>query len=59
MSNKIEQLTRVYIKIRDEKARVSREFKEKEAELKDNLNKVKGALLDYCKQEGVESVRTT
>lgn len=57
--SRIERLTRVYIKIRDEKARISKEFKEKESGLKDQLGKVKTALLDYCKAEGVESVRTS
>jgi hypothetical protein len=53
------KLTRVYLKIRDEKTRVAEEFKQKEADLNGQLDKVKAALLDYCKEQGTESVRTS
>ena len=53
------KLTRVYLKIRDEKARVAAEFKQKEADLNEQLDKVKAALLDYCKEQGADSVRTS
>jgi|TARA_R100001198_G_scaffold95033_2_gene79863 hypothetical protein len=54
-----EKLTRVYIKIRDEKAKLSAEYKEKEANLNQQMDKVKAALLDYCKDHGLESVKTS
>ena len=54
-----EKLTRVYLKIRDKKAKVSAEFKKQDDELTRQLDKVKGALLDYCKEQGVESVKTS
>lgn len=54
-----EKLTRVYIKIRDEKAKLSAEYKEKEANLNQQMDKVKAALLDYCKDNGLESVKTS
>ena len=54
-----EKLTRVYLKIRDEKAKLSAEYKEKEASLNQQMDKVKTALLDYCKEQGVESVKTS
>ena len=54
-----QKLTRVYLKIRDEKARVSAEFKKKEDDLNQQLDKVKAALLDYCKEQGVDSVKTS
>ena len=54
-----EKLTRVYLKIRDEKAKLSAEYKEKEASLNQQMDKVKAALLDYCKEHGVESVKTS
>jgi hypothetical protein len=53
------KLTRVYLKIRDEKARVAAEFKQKEADLNEQLDKVKAALLNYCKEQGADSVRTS
>lgn len=54
----IEKLTRVYIKMRDAKAKLSAEFKQKDDELTDQMNHIKAALLDYCKEHEVESVRT-
>jgi hypothetical protein len=54
-----EKLTRVYLKIRNKKAEVSAEFKKQDDELTRQLDKIKGALLDYCKEQGVESVKTS
>ncbi len=54
-----EKLTRVYLKIRDRKAQLSAEFKKQEKDLSQQLDKVKAALLDYCKDNGLESVKTS
>jgi len=54
----VDKLTRVYIKIRDARAALSAKFNEEDAALKDQLDVVKRALLDYCSEQGVESVRT-
>ena len=54
-----EKLTTVYLKIKDKRAELTAEFKEKDAELVEQLNKVKRALLDYCEEQGVDSVRTS
>lgn len=54
----VEKLTKVYIKVRDARAELKAEFNKADAELKQQLETVKGALLDYCKKEGVDSVRT-
>lgn len=54
-----EKLTRVYLKIRDKKAQLSAEFKKQEDDLSQQLDKVKVALLDYCKEHGLESVKTS
>ena len=54
-----EKLTRVYLKIRNKKAEVSAEFKKQDDELTRQLDKIKGALLDYYKEQGVESVKTS
>lgn len=60
MSNQedIDKLVRVFIKIRDAKAEIAREAKEKEDELEEKLHKIRKALLNYCKENEVESVRT-
>ena len=54
-----EKLTRVYLKIRDKKAQLSSDFKRQEEDLNKKLDKVKAALLDYCKEQGLESVKTS
>ena len=54
-----EQLTRVYLKIRDKKAQLSAEFKKAEDDLNQQLDQVKTALLGYCKEQGLESVKTS
>jgi len=54
-----QKLTKVYLKIRDEKARLSAEFKKQEDDLNQQLDKVKAALLDFCKEQGVDSVKTS
>jgi len=54
-----EKLTRVYLKIRSKKADIAAEFKKQDDELTRQLDKVKGALLDYCKEQGVDSVKTS
>jgi len=54
-----EKLTKTYLKIRDERAKLSADFKEKDSVLSRQLEKVKKGLLDYCNAHGVESVRTT
>lgn len=58
-TSQVDKLTRVYIKIRDKRAELSKRFNEEDGVLKEQLEKVKGALLDYCKEQGVESVRTS
>lgn len=54
----VEKLVKVYIKMREKHAEMSNTFKEQEEALKDQMAKVKGALLEHCKEHNVESVRT-
>ena len=54
-----EKLTRVYLKIRDKKPQLSSDYKKQEEDLNQKLDKVKAALLDYCKEQGLESVKTS
>ena len=53
-----EKLTKAYIKIREERAKLSAEYKEKDSVLSRQLERIKQGLLDYCNAHGVESVRT-
>lgn len=54
-----EKLTNVYLKIKDKRDGLARKYKDEDAVLKEQQDKVKQALLDYCKDHNVESVRTT
>lgn len=54
-----EKLTKVYIKIRNKRSELSAEFKKQDSDLSDQLDKVKAALITYCKDNGVDSVKTS
>jgi hypothetical protein len=54
----IDKLTNAYVKIREKRAELSSKYKEEDENLVSQLDKIKKALLDYCKEHGVESVRT-
>lgn len=54
----VESLTKIYLKIRDKRAALKASFDEEDAKLQSTLDTVKSALLDYCKTQGVDSVRT-
>lgn len=55
----VERLTRTYKKIRDRRAELSAKFKEEDRILSEQLDVLKSSLLDYCKEQGVDSVRTS
>ena len=54
----LEKLVRIYTKIRDAKSKLDSEYKQKSDDLKSQMDVIKSSLLDYCKENNVESVRT-
>tara|TARA_R110002012_G_scaffold48656_1_gene126395 strand:- start:1423 stop:1818 length:396 start_codon:yes stop_codon:yes gene_type:complete len=54
-----EKLTSIYLKIKDKRSELSAKFKEEDSALSDQLDKVKKALLEYCEEQGVDSVKTS
>ena len=54
----VDKMTRVYIKIRDARAALAAKFKDEDEALVEQLDVIKRALLNYCSEHGVESVRT-
>ena len=54
-----EQLTKVYLKMKDKRSELSAAFKEEDDKISEQLDKVKKALLEYCKDQGVDSVKTS
>jgi len=51
-------LTRTYIKIRDKRAELKAAFEEQDTVLEAQINAIKSELLDYCKSQNIDSVRT-
>lgn len=54
----VEKLTRAYLKIKERRTAIAAAFKKEDGDLVVQQDRIKGALLDYCKGQGVESVRT-
>ena len=55
----VDKLVKVYLKITAERTAIKKEFDDKYAALTESRDRIKQALLDYCKEQGVESVRTS
>jgi hypothetical protein len=58
MSVSVERLTKAYLKIKAKRSELSAQFKEADEELSSQQDRIKKALLDYCKDQNVESVKT-
>lgn len=54
----VDKLVKTYVKMRDKHAEILRAFQEQENEIKGHMQQVKDALLQYCKEHNVESVKT-
>ena len=59
MTISVDKLLKTYIKIRGKRSELSAEFKEADEKLLKQQEKLKSAMLDYCKEQGVDSVKTT
>jgi len=58
MAVPVDTMVKIYTRIRDKRAEIKAAFDEQDKELQAQLDKVKQGLLEYCKEHGVESVRT-
>ena len=58
MSVSIENLTSAYLNIIAKRSELSAKYKKEDAELIEAQEQLKAALLNYCDEHGVESVRT-
>lgn len=58
MAVSVDKLVKAYAAIRDKRAELTAKYKEEEADLREQQDKVKVALLEYCKEHEVDSVRT-
>jgi phage pi2 protein 07 len=55
----VEALTRAYLKLREKRAELKASFDVADTALEADQTKLKRALLDHCKEHGVDSVRTS
>lgn len=55
----VEKLVRVYLKMNATLTQIRQDYEAQEKALKDKMATVKSALLQHCKDNNVESVRTT
>lgn len=53
-----DKLAKVYIKIRDKRQELARQFEEEDNELKVQMEMVEGKMLDLCKDLGADSIKT-
>lgn len=53
-----DQMVAVYIKMRDEKERLTREFEERTAALKEQMDVIEQQLLELCKTNGQDGGKT-
>ena len=58
MAVSVDKLVKAYTKIRDKRSELTSKYKEEEGKLREQQDKVKLALLGYCKEHEVDSVRT-
>lgn len=54
----VEKLVKVYLKMNGKLSEIKAAYEAEEKALKEQMVKVKAALLAYCKEQNVESVRT-
>jgi hypothetical protein len=55
----LEKLTRIYIKMREKKAEVAHEMEDKIGKIDSDMKTVKSAILQYMKDIGAESLKTS
>jgi len=51
-------LANIYIKVRDKRAEIKQAYEEKDAELRSQLDILSAEMLEICKENGADSIRT-
>ena len=54
----LDKITNVYIKIRDARSKLAKEFEAKDKELEEQLQILAEKMLETCKQFGCDSIKT-
>lgn len=53
-----EKLIKAYIRLRDARSEIKREYEEKDAELLEKQDKIEAALLEHAKEHNLDSMKT-
>lgn len=56
---RLKKLVKVYLKMKMQRDEITQRFKDEDSALRDRMDILKAALLDYCRENGVEGARTT
>ena len=56
--DRLGKLTKAYINIRARRTEIASEFKKEDDGLKEQQDKIKATLLEFCKENNIDSVRT-
>jgi fatty acid-binding protein DegV len=56
--DRLGKLTKAYINIRARRTEIAAEFKKEDDGLKEQQDKIKATLLEFCKENNIDSVRT-
>lgn len=56
--DRLGKLTKAYINIRTRRTEIAAEFKKEDDGLKEQQDKIKATLLEFCKENNIDSVRT-
>jgi hypothetical protein len=54
----IEKLIKAYVRLRDARSEIKREFDEKDAELLEKMDTIEAALLEHAKEHNLDSMKT-
>jgi hypothetical protein len=54
----VDKLVSTYVKIRDHRNQLKKEFEDKDAEIANQLKVIEAELLEVCKSNGADSIRT-
>jgi hypothetical protein len=54
----LDMLTKVYLKMRDKRAQMKRDFEAKDLEIEEQMKQIEEEMLDVCKKNSASSIRT-
>lgn len=59
MSFDADKLVTAYIAMRDRRSELKKQFEDEDGVLRENMEKIEHAILEHCKENNIESLKTT